>query len=216
MPRLTARAYAKINWTLEVLGRREDGYHDIASVMSTVSLWDRLTLFPDVAWRFHVAAPQRLREEIEHSANLVPRAIAVYAAELARRQGDESATPAWPPREPPPFSVLLDKRIPAAAGLGGGSSDAAAALLLMRRAWRQLAPRDQELLVRLATRLGSDVPFFLTGGTALVEGRGEQITPLGNLPAVQPAAPGALQRRGSYRRTGAPLDGSRAPPDHGR
>jgi 4-diphosphocytidyl-2-C-methyl-D-erythritol kinase len=185
MPRLTARAYAKINWTLEVLGKRPDGYHEIASVMSTVSLWDRVTLFTDAAWHFYVSAPQPVRDEIENPQNLVPRAIAAYATAIAPASGGESARPVWPP-EPigPAFYVLLSKLIPAAAGLGGGSADAAAALLLMRLAWRDTASPDTEELHRIAAALGSDVPFFLRGGTALAQGRGERLTLLGQ-PAEQ-------------------------------
>jgi 4-diphosphocytidyl-2-C-methyl-D-erythritol kinase len=185
MPRLTARAHAKINWTLEVIGKRPDGYHEIVSVMSTVSLWDRVTLFPDTTWRFVVSAPHPLREEIEHPRNLVPRAIATYTAELARQCDGVPSPEEWPPGQVgPPFYVLLSKRIPAAAGLGGGSTDAAAALLLMRRAWRSEGLLDREALIRLAASLGSDVPFFLVGGTALAQGRGERLTPVGQ-PAEQ-------------------------------
>lgn len=193
---LTTKAPAKINWTLEVLGRRPDGYHEIASVMSTVSLYDDLTLEPADEWRLLVAdAPEPLRSELESGDNLIKRAVVEVAravrpdrhATFHRRRGSGKAVlphsrGLWSPPgvAGPPAHILLTKRIPAAAGLGGGSSDAAAALRLISRywktplaglAWEEAAAR----LAEVGAALGSDVPFFVRGGTQFATGRGEKL-----------------------------------------
>ncbi len=147
------RAYAKINLTLDVLGRRADGYHELATVMQEIDLYDTLclTATDDGQVQLLCSVP-----ELNNTENL-----AVRAAELVRRQlGLEQGV-----------RIELLKRIPVAAGLGGGSSDAAAVLLALRRQL-PLSPTD---LPALAAALGSDVPFFLTGGLALCEGRGERV-----------------------------------------
>jgi 4-diphosphocytidyl-2-C-methyl-D-erythritol kinase len=150
------RAPAKINLTLEVLARRSDGYHGIRSVMVPLALADELTIEPSDAFAFTCDAP-----ELRGVENLVVRA--------ARELGE------------PPFSVGLCKRIPTQAGLGGGSSDAAA---LLRAAMNGTLGQHRGVdWVAAARRLGSDVPFFLAGTGALVEGTGERVTPLGALPA---------------------------------
>ncbi|MBI4758138.1 MAG: 4-(cytidine 5'-diphospho)-2-C-methyl-D-erythritol kinase, partial [Chloroflexi bacterium] len=152
----TRFAYAKINLTLDILGRRPDGYHEIASVMQAISLHDTLVfsrgqgLCIDCSDR-RLAGPD----------NLVHRAAELLHREMGGVQGAR---------------VRLTKRIPLATGLGGGSSDAACALLGLNALWRLGLGQDR--LAELASRLGSDVPFFLTGGTALVQGRGERVTPL--------------------------------------
>jgi 4-diphosphocytidyl-2-C-methyl-D-erythritol kinase len=150
------RAPAKINLTLEVLARRADGYHGIRSVMVPLALADELALGPSDAFRFTCDA-----RELDGEENLVVRA--------ARDLGS------------PPFAVHLRKRIPVQAGLGGGSSDAAA---LLRAAMNGALGRRRDAdWVATARRLGSDVPFFLAGTGALVEGTGERVTPLGAMPA---------------------------------
>ena len=170
-------AYAKVNLTLEVLRRPpEAGYHDIASVMQTVGLYDELTFEP---------APT-LEVEVEGASLASTDNLVWKAARLLQETT----------RCPLGAHIHLTKRIPLAAGLGGGSSDAAAALLGLQRLW-DLTPPFPEL-VRLAAQLGSDVPFFLGGGTALVLGRGEQVHPL---PPLKPAwlvllvPPLALERK---------------------
>ena len=176
-------APAKVNLTLAVLGARPDGYHGLHSVMVPIDLADRLSVSvapPGVADSLHVTGfdPGPLED------NLVLRAIA--AARIAAR-------PEWGrPEPPPPLSARLDKRIPVAAGLAGGSSDAAAAADAALEAWG--VTLDPESRHRLFAGLGSDVPFFLVGGPALVEGRGEQLTPLGWLRDADPAhdRPGLL------------------------
>jgi 4-diphosphocytidyl-2-C-methyl-D-erythritol kinase len=146
------RAYAKINLTLEVLGRRDDGYHKIVSLMQTVSLHDVVEVRPGKGVEVAV---------IEGNA---PEGDANLAAQLLDAAGVADVR------------VEISKRIPEAGGLGGGSSDAVAAL---RAAW-SLADRTSSAsqLAREAAKVGSDTPFFAYGGTCLVEGRGEAVTAL--------------------------------------
>lgn len=152
-------AYAKINYTLDVLGKRPDGYHTLASVMQTVALCDTLRLRPrddgELALVCDVPA-------LQSEQNLVLRA--------ARRLQAEAAQPL------PGVTLELRKAIPAQAGLGGGSSDAASTLASLNAAWGLAL--DDARLETLGAELGSDVPFFIRGGTALIEGRGERVTPL--------------------------------------
>ena len=161
-------APAKVNLTLAVLGTRPDGFHDLHSVMVPVDLADRLSLAvlpPGREDTLHVEG----HDPGPASDNLVLRAIAA-----ARR----AALPEWGrPTPPPSLAARLEKRIPIAAGLAGGSSDAAAAADAALEAWG--VTLDAGTHHRLAAALGSDVPFFLAGGPALVEGRGERIEPLG-------------------------------------
>lgn len=151
-------APAKLNLVLEVIGRRNDGYHDVCSIMQTVSLCDELTfeLAPDVRIDSH---DSRLSEE----ANLVTRAV-----DLLRKAANYHGG----------VHIDIKKVIPLSSGLAGGSSDAAATLIVLSRLW-EVHISEGELL-KVALELGSDVPFFLHGGMALVEGRGEILTPLKN------------------------------------
>lgn len=153
---LTSLAPAKINLVLEVLGKRDDGYHEIRSLVQTISLCDVLSFELAKGISLDCTEPS-----LQTSDNLVIR-----AAELLRKvDGYEKGV-----------KIGLKKRIPWGAGLGGGSSNAAATLLTLNRLWKlELTTSD---LTELATRLGSDVPFFIHKGTALVEGRGEKVTPL--------------------------------------
>ncbi len=152
--KVTVQAPAKVNLTLEVLGKRPDGYHEIASVMQAISLFDTLTFLPSDEIKVLAEI-----EALGTQDNLVYR-----AGMLLRETSGVSAG----------AEIHLDKQIPLAAGLGGGSSDAAATLLGLDRLW-SLGLGEEELK-ELAAQLGSDVPFFLTGGTALVEGRGERVS----------------------------------------
>lgn len=156
---LTVLAPAKLNLFLEVFFRRSDGYHEIVSVMETVSLYDRLRFWP--AARGGIELRVTGRKVPEGPENLVFRA----AEEVRRKAGVRDG-----------LRIELDKRIPAGSGLGGGSSDAAATLRALRSLWR--LPWPDEELEALAASLGSDVPFFLSGGRALVRGRGETVEPL--------------------------------------
>ncbi len=161
-------APAKLNLTLAVVGRRPDGYHALHTIMAPLGLADRLSIAPSAL--AHDTLHIEGRDTGPVADNLVLRAIA--AARVAAR-------PRWPsaPAEPPFLAARLDKRIPVAAGLAGGSSDAAAALDAALEAWGAALDRDERQ--RVAASIGSDVPFFLAGGLALVEGRGEQVSPLG-------------------------------------
>lgn len=159
---LEVRACAKINLSLEVLGKRADGFHDLVSVMQTVSLTDRIAIGEGDDIRLACAD-----EQLQSPDNLVLRAARMLRQHYAVFAG---------------CRLVLDKAIPAAAGLGGGSSDGAATLTALARFW-QLDLTCAELLP-LAAALGSDVTFFLNGGAALVEGRGDVVTALPPSPAV--------------------------------
>jgi len=166
-----AFAYAKVNFTLDILDRRADGYHNIRSIMQTISIADTLHIRLATGHR-----GIKLTVEGEHAeaapvddTNLVIRAVRAVLAEAGI---DENTVC---------LDVDLSKGIPAQAGLGGGSSDAAAALMLTSRFFDLDLPHST--LARLATGLGSDVPFFLVGGTCLVEGLGEKVTPLNRPPS---------------------------------
>lgn len=152
-------AYAKVNLTLAVLGKRADGYHDLASVMQTISLHDTLRLTPNRSGRITARTDS---PELNTADNLALRA----ALALRDAVGDDTLG----------VEIELRKAIPSPGGLGGGSSDAASALLALNALWRTRLPLEQ--LTHLAATLGSDVPYFLTGGTAQIEGRGERVTPL--------------------------------------
>ena len=153
---LELRAHAKVNLTLEVLGKRDDGYHEIASVVQTIDLHDTLTL--ETADELALECD---RPELASPENLAFKAAALLKEETGYGNG---------------ASIHIQKRIPVSAGLGGGSSDAAAALVGLNRLWG--LGLTTERLLPLAARLGSDVPFFLHGGTAMVRGRGELVRPM--------------------------------------
>lgn len=159
------RAHAKVNLSLDVLSRRPDGYHNLASVMQTISLHDTLVVEPCVGDRVDLCC-----EGIElpgGSGNLAWRAADALLREWPGRGG---------------VRLRLDKRIPLEAGLGGGSSDAAAALRGVAAALG--LPCSPEQLGMIAARLGSDVPFFLTGGTAVVRESGGSVEPLADAPQL--------------------------------
>lgn len=163
-------APAKLNLTLAVVARREDGYHSLHSVFAPLGLVDRLSLALTGANEdtLHVSG----FDAGPTADNLVLRALAATRAAVG---GGWSGGPG----PAPALAARLEKRIPVAAGLGGGSSDAAAAVDGALEAWG--AELDLDARSRLAARLGSDVPFFLAGGPALIEGRGEQVAPLDGL-----------------------------------
>ncbi|MBA4371856.1 MAG: 4-(cytidine 5'-diphospho)-2-C-methyl-D-erythritol kinase [Thermodesulfovibrio sp.] len=152
---IVVKAPAKINWFLQVAGRRDDGYHDIISIMQSISLHDTLVFEEHGTLELASAMDLPARE------NLVYR-----AAELLQEAAGCSHG----------ALITLQKSIPSAAGLGGGSSDAAAALIGLNRLWK-LGLHDQELRT-LGSKLGSDIPFFIGPPCALVAGRGEKVTPL--------------------------------------
>lgn len=162
---LSVFAHAKINLFLEILGKRDDGFHDIATVMQEISLADRLTATPAEDGVLSVTSTDR--DVPPGEDNLVFRAARALQEEIGAQKG---------------IAFHLEKRIPMAAGLGGGSADAAAALVLANRVWK--AGLDREGLRAIGAGIGSDVPFFLWGGTCLCEGRGERVTPLPASPAM--------------------------------
>src|SRR5512145_2350061 len=155
--RLVLSAAAKVNLTLEVLGKRPDGYHEIATVMQTVDLADRLTLEDAETLELDASAAGVPTD----GTNLALRAAMALRETVGITRG---------------VRISLDKRIPVAAGLGGGSADAAAVLLGLNRLWGLRWPRAR--LEAIAVTLGMDVPFFLRGGGALATGRGEQLEPV--------------------------------------
>lgn len=165
MPSVVVRAPAKLNLTLDVLGKREDGYHEMKMVMQSVSLADTLTLTREEG------------EGIFLSANLgfLPldgRNLAFKAAqELQRSTGVKLGR----------LSIEMKKQIPVCAGTAGGSSDAAAVLRGLNELLGLGLSIDE--LAEIGKKVGSDVPYCVLGGTALAEGRGERITPLLALPA---------------------------------
>lgn len=169
--KVTIQAFAKINLGLRITGRQPDGFHDLQTIFQALDLSDRLICRArrgpfEISCR---AVSEQAAEKIPcDRTNLVWRAAELLWS-AAGREG-----------EPRDTHVLLEKAIPTRAGLGGGSSDGAAALLALRRLWK-LRVSDVELRTMAAT-LGSDVSFFLVGGTALGLGRGEQVYPLADLP----------------------------------
>ncbi len=155
-------AHAKINLSLEVTGKRDDGYHEIAAILQTVDLADMVTL----------RMARGLSVECDHPSLSGPDNIAWPAAVALANYADIA----------PNAHITIEKRIPVAAGLGGGSADAAAALRGLNRLWSLNLP-DAEL-ASVAAGLGSDVPFLLRGGLALAEGRGDILSPLPSLPHI--------------------------------
>ena len=164
MTTLYEGAIAKLNLTLDVLGKRQDGYHDLRSVMQTVSIRDDIEI--DVG----TGKPWCLRCDKEgipcDETNLAWKAAKVYCDTLGK--------------DPDGIEIRITKRIPAQAGLGGGSADAAAVLRALNRHYGD--PLSILALAELGARVGSDVPFCTVCGTAMVEGRGEQIRKLPDMP----------------------------------
>ncbi len=159
---LRVRSFAKVNLALAVLGKRTDGYHEIQTVFQTIDLSDELEFRDSPQLELQCEdLPGLLEEE-----NLVWKAARLLSAGNTAKQG---------------ASITLRKRIPAGAGLGGGSSNAAATLLGLRRFW-EMEDSGPDLWP-LAGELGSDISFFLSGGTAFGSGRGEKIQPLADSPS---------------------------------
>jgi 4-diphosphocytidyl-2-C-methyl-D-erythritol kinase len=156
--RVVLNAAAKVNLVLEVLGKRDDGYHEIATVMHAVDLSDRLTLEASDAVDLRTSDAAVPAD----TTNLAWRA----ALALGKAAGVDRGV-----------RITLDKRIPVAAGLGGGSADAAATLTGLNRLWG--LDWSVEQLAEIAVELGMDVPFFLRGGAALASGRGERLEQIG-------------------------------------
>ena len=164
MTTLYEAAYAKLNLTLDVLGKREDGYHDLKSVMQTVSIRD------DIEIDIGTGKPWVLTCDKEgiptDSSNLAWKAAQVYFDTLKK--------------DPDGIEIRITKRIPSEAGLGGGSADAAAVLRALNRHYGQ--PLSILALAELGAQVGSDVPFCTLCGPAMVEGRGERLRKLPDMP----------------------------------
>ncbi len=153
---LTVLAPAKINLVLEVLGKRDDGYHEIRSIMQTVDFCDSLT------FTLHTEIIMECNEPaLRTSGNLVLRAAELLRERAGYKEGAR---------------IILSKSIPVSAGLGGGSSDAASTLIALNTVWKLGLTVDD--LASIASELGSDVPFFIYSGLALIKGRGEIVIPL--------------------------------------
>lgn len=164
MTTLLEPAFAKINLTLDVLGKRPDGYHDLKSIMQTISLRD------DIRLEVGTGEPWKLECDVEgipcDETNLAWKAAKIYCDTLKK--------------DPDGLNIHITKRIPVEAGLGGGSADAAAVLRALNRHF--CAPLSIMALAELGAQVGSDIPFCVIGGTAMVEGRGERIRKLPAMP----------------------------------
>jgi len=164
MTTLYEGAFAKINLTLDILGKRPDGYHDLKSVMQTISIRD------DIEIDIGTGKPWCLKCDKEgiptDRSNLAWRAAEIYLDAMGK--------------DPDGIEIRITKRIPSEAGLGGGSADAAAVLRALNRHYAE--PLSILALAELGSQVGSDVPFCTLCGTAMVEGRGEQLRKLPDMP----------------------------------
>ncbi|MBK8868255.1 MAG: 4-(cytidine 5'-diphospho)-2-C-methyl-D-erythritol kinase [Actinomycetales bacterium] len=158
---MTVRAPAKVNCELRVGPRRDDGFHDLATVFMAVGLYDEVTVTPSAVWSVRTTG---------RYAGLVPDTkdnLALRAAKALARRARMAADP---------VAITIAKEIPVAGGMAGGSADAAAALIACDQLWGLRT--DREVLASLAADLGSDVPFALHGGIAVGSGRGDRLAPV--------------------------------------
>ena len=164
MRETTERAYAKLNISLDVTEKRDDGFHNMVMVMQTVSLCDDITI------RLNDSARVRAKSDLHFipgdERNLAVKAALRYLNEIGETQCGAD--------------IEIKKRIPVGAGMGGGSADAAAVLRAMNRLFDGRLSGAR--LTEISSDVGSDVPFCISGGTALAEGRGERLTPLPDFP----------------------------------
>ena len=151
-------SYAKINWSLRITGKRADGFHDLETLFQQITLHDVLTI------------ERANRLSLTCDAPDIPTGDTNLIVQAARSLGA------------PPVAIALEKRIPAGGGLGGGSSNAAATLVALDAMFEMRTPPER--IRELALQLGSDVPFFLVGGTAYATGRGEVLTPVASVAPV--------------------------------
>lgn len=160
---MQVQAHAKLNLTLDILGRREDGYHEMQMVMQSVALSDLLTITPGTG---------RVRANLSYLPADGRNLAQMAAAAFCQATGQDV-----------PVDIAIQKRIPVCAGLAGGSADAAAVLRALNQHTRAgLTPFQ---LAQVGSGVGSDVPYCVLGGTALAQGRGERLTPLPPLPVCQ-------------------------------
>jgi len=178
---LKVSSYAKINIGLRILGKRPDGYHEIETIFQQISLKDEIEI-------------TSLQDDIvlECTDQNCPRDYSNLAYKAARLLKDEIHKSVG-------CSIKLFKRIPIGAGLGGGSSNAATVLKALNELWDVHLPQDE--LVRIAEKIGSDVPFFIYGGTCIGQGRGEILTPIeppGNIWGVLVCPPFGISSKWAY------------------
>ena len=164
MSSLTLQAPAKVNLTLDILGKRPDGYHEMEMVMQSVSLWDQIHL--DLGFPGGIRAESGLRFLPNDKGNLAVAAALAFRKATGQKWTD--------------LKISIRKRIPVCAGTAGGSSDAAAVLRGLNTLTQ--AGLSPEELARIGEAVGSDVPYCVLGATALAQGRGEKLTPLPGLP----------------------------------
>lgn len=160
----TEKAFAKLNLSLDIVGRRDDGYHDMRMVMQSIDLSDTVTVTPQTEAGLYLTA----------DAPFLPRGIGNIAYKAAVRFFEETK------QTRPGLRIDLRKRIPTCAGMAGGSSDGAAVLRILRRMYAPEVSRER--LEAIGALVGSDVPYCVRGGTVLAEGRGEHLTDLPPLP----------------------------------
>lgn len=163
MDSITVNAYAKINLGLDVIRKREDGYHDVSMIMQSLDLHDSIGIHKTDLHTITIKT--NLSYLPNDQGNLVYRAAALFLSTIDAKDG---------------LQINLEKRIPVAAGLAGGSSDAAATLVGLNQLYR--AGMSSEELKKLGVKLGADVPYCIMLGTALSEGIGEVLTPLPPMP----------------------------------
>ncbi len=161
---ITVNAYAKINLGLDVLRRREDGYHDVCMIMQSLELHDVITITPTNEQG--ITMTTNLSYLPSNQDNLVYKAASLFMESYGLTTG---------------LSIHLEKQIPVAAGLAGGSSDAAATLLGLNQLFHKDIPKEE--LMKLGVKIGADVPYCIMLGTALSEGIGELLTPLPPIPS---------------------------------
>ncbi len=166
MNRFRFPSYSKINWYLEILGRRPDGFHEVITVLQTIDWSDWIELEPLDSGEIELEATGRVVAAGEDN-------LLVRAARLLRSSANRDCG----------VKIRLLKSLPVGGGLGGGSANAATLLLFLNQLWRCGSDRGE--LGRLGARLGSDVPFFLVGGMAVASGRGERLEPLPDGPAQE-------------------------------
>lgn len=181
MVSVKAKVYAKINLSLDITGKRPDGYHTLSSVMQSVSLYDTVI----------ISLKESTKAELKLTCSNGTICGEDNLAFVAAKRFFEAAGIL------PDADIYIEKRIPLAGGLGGGSADAAAVLAILNSVWDN--PLSEQEIFNIALSLGADVPFCLYGGTKLAEGIGEELTPLKNMPS----SPMLIAKKGVKSSTGA-------------
>ncbi|MBY6190561.1 4-(cytidine 5'-diphospho)-2-C-methyl-D-erythritol kinase [Microbulbifer agarilyticus] len=167
-PSLTLTAPAKLNLMLRILGRREDGYHELQTVFQLLDVGDTMTFSPTNDGQIHLHCPG---VDVPPEQNLIVRAARLLQAAALQQLSNRRDFGA---------KITVDKVLPAGGGIGGGSSDAATTLLALNHLWQ--CELDLEALAELGRQLGADVPVFVRGTSAFAEGVGEKLTPV----AIEP------------------------------